>query len=206
MRTTIGLLCVVGLLASSAALAGSGDKSKTGTGKSGTATGTAQKSDMTEAQALGVMLTANAGEVAVGQAVAARTTNPEVRSYAMKLLDDHLSANRDLLKLAENTKMVPADSPARGSLMDDTNKELADLWNKEAGADLDKMFLTSSIEDHAKDLKMIDEKLTNSVTTPELKQQLTTLRATIAGHLDEACRLGTPMGISSADCGQRGTE
>lgn len=205
MRTTLGLLLVAGLLASSAALAGSGDKSKTGMGKSGTATGTAQKGDLTEAQALGVMLTANAGEVAIGQAVAARTSNADVRTYATKLMDDHMASNKDLLKLAENTKMVPADSPVRGQLTDDVNKELADVWAKDT-AELDKMFLTAAIEDHAKDLKMIDEKLMTSVTTPELKQQLTTWRATIAGHLDDACRLGTPMGISSADCGQRGTE
>ncbi|MFN7144239.1 MAG: DUF4142 domain-containing protein [Myxococcota bacterium] len=207
MRTTI--ILVAGLLVSTAAIAGGGDKTKTGTmDKTGTGMGTATKGTLTEAQALGVMLAANSGEVSIGQAVAARTTNPEVRRYAMQLVDHHMAANKDLLGITEKAgAMVPMDSPLRDQLSNDVHKELTNLWSREAGADFDKMFLTAAIEDHAAHLKLIDQQLMPAVTTANLKDELTAMRATIADHLKDACGLATPMGVQSTDCAQqRGTE
>jgi len=162
----------------------------------------ADKDTLSEAQAMGAMLTSNAAEVNIGQIMAARTADPKVRAYATRLLDDHLSANRDLLAMIERSGTYAVESKLRDQMYADGQKEVANLWMMEPGAALDKKFLTQTIDDHVADLAAIDTRLLPSVSTAEVKTAFTAMRATVAGHLQEACQLGAPMGIQAKGCMQ----
>jgi putative membrane protein len=168
-----------------------------------TGVGAAQAADkdaLTEAQAMGVMLMSNAAEVQIGQAMAARTADPKVRAYAMRLLDDNLKANRELLGIVENTGILAADSKLRDQRYAAGMKEVGALWTTEPGTALDKKFLTEAVEDHVEYLEIIDTRLLPSATTEELKTSFTAMRATMAAHLQEACQLGAPMGVDAKGC------
>jgi putative membrane protein len=116
-------------------------------------------------------------EVQSGQLAANKASDDKVKQFANKLVEDHQSANNELVQLA-NTKGL--ELPAAPSRSERRNIE---KLGKESGSRFDQDFAKIEIKDHEKDIKKF-EKASGKVKDPELKawidKQLPHLREHLA--------------------------
>ncbi len=159
-----------------------------------------KKDVLTESQALGAALASNLSAYQTAAIVAARTQDPEVRSYAMRVVQDYEKANRDLLNLVEKGNLTVADSPLRDKIVSAANKDMGTMWSKEAGAELDKQFLTYMIEDQRNDLTNFDQSMIPGARSKDLKDVLTNERMVANEHFQQACTLGRRLGAETEGC------
>ena len=88
-------------------------------------------------------------EVDLAKLASERATNPEVRNYAQKLVEDHTKVNAELTTLATQ-KSVKLDTD------DDKDRSYKRL-SKKSGADFDQEFVEHMIDAHEKDIKMFEK-------------------------------------------------
>ena len=102
-------------------------------------------------------------EVQAAQLGSAKATNPEVKSFASKLVDDHQQANNELVQLANAKKVELPAAPPKGK------RHEVEKLGKASGADFDKKFIEQvGIKDHQADIKKF-EKASKDVKDPQLK-------------------------------------
>ncbi len=118
------------------------------------------------------------GEVDISRVVADRTMNPEVRTFAQKMVDDHGSANEAIAKLAASKGV---DLPARD--MDDATK-----WSKKSGKDLDEDYMDKMVSDH-KDAVELFQKEADKGEDAETKAFARDTLPTLQHHLEMAMDL-----------------
>jgi putative membrane protein len=88
-------------------------------------------------------------EVHVAQMGIERGTNPKVKSFARRLVNDHAKANQELIALAKTKRVqLPADDPKIASSM---------TIAKKTGADFDKEFAKMMIDDRQKTITMFEK-------------------------------------------------
>ncbi len=156
---------------------------------------------VTQDEALGIALTANAAEVEYGMAMIGRATDPDVRAFAQRLIKDHGDSNTRLLSLIKPDGTIkPVNSAMRSRAFADANDQVDAYWSGDAGVELDRKFMTEMIADHAADLRDLDNVLLPAATNVEFKQALTSLRSSVADHLRNACSIGKRLGSDTKDC------
>ena len=136
-------------------------------------------------------------EVEVSQLAASKATNPDVKSFASKLVDDHQQANNELVQIANSKKVELAAAPPRGK-----RREVEKL-GKLSGAEFDKQYLRQvGLKDHEKDIKKF-EKASKDVKDPQLKAWVDKTLPHLREHHAMALKL-SGGGNSSAAMGNRG--
>lgn len=108
---------------------------------------------------------ANSGmfEVDIAQLAASKATDPQVRSFANMLVDQHTAANNELVKIA-NARGVELPPAPRHSLRSEVDK-----LGKKTGAEFDRDFVRQvGIKAHEQDIKTF-EKAGKDVKDPELR-------------------------------------
>jgi putative membrane protein len=88
-------------------------------------------------------------EVNLAQLAAERASNPDVRAFAQKLVDDHSKVNSELHSLA-NTKSVDLD-------LDNDKDRAYKRLSAKSGADFDREFIDHMIDEHEDDIKMFEK-------------------------------------------------
>lgn len=134
-------------------------------------------------------------EVQAGQLAVSRASNPQVKAYAQRLVDDHSKANDELTQIA-NAKGV--ELPAAPKRSD--RREIEKLAKK-TGGDFDKEFVKNAVKDHKKDIKEF-EKAAKDLKDPDLKafagKTLPVLRdhLALAEQLEKSRNNAAAMGAS----------
>jgi len=116
-------------------------------------------------------------EIALAKLAAERATNPEVKSFAQKLVDDHTQVASELSGIASQ-KNVKID---KDNDKDRTYKRLS----KKSGADFDQEFVEHMIDEHEKDIKMF-EKAANDAKDPDVKAFASKHVDHLRSHLQQA--------------------
>jgi putative membrane protein len=134
-------------------------------------------------------------EVQAGQLAANKASDDKVKQFANKLVEDHQSANNELMQLA-TTKGVelPAAAP-RGKRRD------LEKLGKDSGSKFDDKFVKEQVKDHEKDIKKF-EKASGKVKDPQLKAWIDKTLPTLRQHLAMAEKL--KQGGDAAAMGNRG--
>jgi putative membrane protein len=116
-------------------------------------------------------------EVHMGQLASERAANPAVKSYGQRLVTDHAKANEELTSLAskKNVTLPPDDAQMATSLP----------IGQKSGADFDREFTKTAVEDHKKDIAMF-EKEANSGGDPDVKDWANKTLPTLRAHLSDA--------------------
>jgi putative membrane protein len=128
---------------------------------------------------------ANSGmfEVQVGQLAASKASDPNVKSFASTLVDQHTAANNELVKIA-NAKGVELPAAPKRALRRDIEK-----LGKKNGDEFDRDFVRNvGIKAHEKDIKMF-EKASKDVKDAELKAFVDKTLPTLREHLAMAEKL-----------------
>lgn len=137
-------------------------------------------------------------EVEVSRLAAERATNPEVKSFASKLVEDHQNANNELVQLANAKKVELPAAPPRGK------RQAVEKLGKLSGAEFDKRFMEEvGIKDHKADIKKF-EKASKDVKDPQLKAWVDKTLPHLREHLAMAQKIqgakpdGAAMGHTGA--------
>jgi putative membrane protein len=128
-----------------------------GAAASGTATlSNADKKFVEEAAAGGM------AEVELGKLAEQRATNPQVKQFGSRMVQDHGKANDELKSLASSKGVqVPAALPK-------SKQADVDKLGKMTGADFDKAYMKHMVDDHKHDVSMF-EKQSKSGQDSDLK-------------------------------------
>jgi putative membrane protein len=128
---------------------------------------------------------ANSGmfEVEIGQLASAKASDPNVKSFAGMLVDQHTAANNELVKIA-NAKGVELPAAPKRSLRRDVEK-----LGKKNGEEFDRDFVRNvGIKAHEKDIKMF-QKASKDVKDADLKAFIDKTLPVLQQHLAAAEKL-----------------
>ena len=122
-------------------------------------------------------------EVQVSQLAASKATDPQVKSFAGMLLDQHTAANNDLVKIA-NAKGVELPAvPGHGK------RRAIDRLGQRQGADFDEHFVREvGIKDHEKNIEMF-QKAGKNVKDADLRAFIDKTLPSLRDHLALAQKL-----------------
>ena len=135
-------------------------------------------------------------EVQVAQLAASKASDPNVKSFAGMLVDQHTAANNELVKIANARGVELPAAPGRG-----LRRDIEKLGNKN-GEEFDRDFVRDvGIKAHEKDIKMF-QKASKDVKDPELKAFVAQTLPHLQEHLAAAEKL-PQSGRNAAAMGNR---
>jgi putative membrane protein len=135
-------------------------------------------------------------EVQVAQLAASKATDPNVKSFAEKLVKEHTEANNELVQLANSKKVELPAAPPRAKRRD------IEQLGKRTGSEFDQAFVREvGIKDHEKDIKMF-EKGSEKAKDPQLKAWIDKTLPHLREHLAMAQKL--PQAGRAADASSMG--
>jgi putative membrane protein len=130
---------------------------------------------------------ANQSEIDEGRLAQTKASNPEVKSFADTLVQDHTAALNDLMKLMRdmNAEVSPQENAATAG------QQPSEMQNLQ-GAAFDRAFIDKEVTGHEKTLEEL-RSFEGSAQNPDLKNYISNLIPTIQKHLDEAQDLQNKM-------------
>lgn len=131
----------------------------------------ADKQFVTEAAAGGM------AEVELGKLAAQKATNPDVKRFAERMVQDHSKANKQLTDLA-NSKGITVPKE-----LDPKHQQTLDSLSKLSGAKFDQAYMDEMLKDHAKDVSDF-EKQAKSGKDQEIVDFAANELPTLKDHLD----------------------
>jgi putative membrane protein len=180
MATLTGLLALApGLLAQNQGTSGSmGSSSKTTTKSTKSTMTTTSTSKLSASDSKFVKEAAVGGmeEVQLGQLAAQKATDPDVKNFGQKMVDDHSKANDQLKQVASQKGItVPSSLPA-------SKQKDVDKLNKLNGAAFDKAYVSMMVQDHKKDVAEFKKESTKAKDT-DVKGFASSTLPTLQDHL-----------------------
>ncbi len=125
-------------------------------------------------------------EVQLGQLATTKASDPDVKAFGQRMVDDHTKANDQLKSIAQNDNMtLPTSLDA---------KDQAEYTKLQAlsGADFDREYMRDMVKDHQKDVKEFQKEANDghdpqikgfaSQTLPVLQEHLKMAETTRAKH------------------------
>lgn len=120
----------------------------------------------------------NNAEVAVATLGAARATDPAIVEFAKALVDDHSSAQKELLAIAAKRAVVLPDS------LGEQQRSFDEVVDEE-GERFEDLFMARMIEDHQNAIPLYQAQISDG-TDPLLKEYAATMLPKIQAHLAKA--------------------
>ena len=118
-------------------------------------------------------------EVALGNLAKEKASDPGVKEFAQRMIDDHSKANVELKALA-NKKGVAVPSEA-----DSKSKKELDRLSKLSGNEFDRAYMKLMVSDHQKDVAEFNKEV-NSATDSDVKAFVEKTLPTLQQHLQMA--------------------
>src|ERR1700751_2417859 len=118
-------------------------------------------------------------EVKFGQLATEKASNPDVKAFGQKMVDDHTKLNDQMKQMASAENMtLPNDIDAK-------DQAEYDRLSKLSGADFDKAYMRGMVKDHQTDVKEF-QKEASSGKDPQIKQLASTALPILQSHLQMA--------------------
>ncbi len=136
-------------------------------------------------------------EVQAAKIAASKAADPDVKSFASMLVDQHSAANNELVQLANGKNVELPAAPPRSKRRD------IEKLGKLSGKELDQRFVREvGIKDHQQDIKKF-EKASKDVKDAELKAWIDKTLPHLREHLAAAQKL-PQSGVDASAMGNRG--
>lgn len=134
---------------------------------------------------VGIVATANQGEIDQGNAAATRATNPDVRAFAQMMVADHTTALGAIRDTSARAGITAADNDTTAALQRTSRETITNLATY-SGADFDRQYMQTQVDLHQWLLTALDQHLIPLATNRDLRSLLETQRVTVAAHLEQA--------------------
>jgi putative membrane protein len=105
----------------------------------------------------------NFAEIKVSQLALSKTQNPDVRSFAQQMIDDHSKANSQLAQLAKTKNLKVPDEP------DMMHKASMKLLQAKSGESFDSAYIEQMNKDHQKTIDLFQSAASSSKVDPDLQ-------------------------------------
>ncbi len=122
---------------------------------------------------------ADQNEIALSKLAQQKATNPDVKAFANKMVDEHTQMTDTLKPFAASRALTPPTGPDA-----DHQKEL-DKLNGLSGADFDKEYMSQMVTDHTKALSAFTTEAKDS-NDPKLKAAVIEGKTHVAAHKNMA--------------------
>lgn len=163
----------------------------TNPGKSARARATAQ-SGLSDANIAAIVVAANTIDIENGRLAVARTTNPDVKAFAERMVTDHTAVNEQAAALVTRLKITPEASPTSEALLRNAEQTRSALRAQDGPA-FDKAYVDNEVAYHQAVLDALDSSLLPNAHNPELKALLASVRPAFVAHLDHAKQIQSAL-------------
>jgi len=150
---------------------------------------------LSDGQILGVVHTANQGEIAQGKLAEERATDPRVKHFAAMMVAEHTEMDDKGAGLGAKAGMPTGDSPISLSVQMNGDHAMSELKSK-TGAEFDKAYIAAQVTEHQAVLDTIDQRLMPSASNDDLKALLRGARSKVAEHLERAKYVQSQLGTA----------
>jgi putative membrane protein len=186
----VGLGCALAL--SAAGQMGGKTPAQTQPGGDQAQTGDQGKSDVKAGPALDQKfvkkaMEASLGDVEMGRLALQKSTDSQVRHFAIQETDDHGKILDDLKQVAQQLSMSVPDGPSKGDLKD------IDKLKALSGDAFDQAFLKEAAKRHKDEDKSYKDEA-RTTTSPQLKDLITQEDQILGSHLQQAQQLAQAKG------------
>lgn len=124
----------------------------------------------------------NLAEIQTGRIALDKSSSPQVKEAAQRIVDDHTKANDQLMTLAQRQQVtLPTEPMAK-------DKKEAEKLQSMSGTAFDKAYARMLVKDHKKDIKMYSMESQKAKDT-ELRQYASTTLPVLKTHLQMAEQL-----------------
>lgn len=140
---------------------------------------------LTDGQIMQVLANVDSGEIEQAQVALSKSTSPAVRQFAQHMVDQHTQSQQDAQQLSAETKIIPSPSDPANEVHTKGSNVLDKLNNADATS-FDKTYIQAQVQQHQDVLKMLNEKLIPSASSPELRNTLEKTKSMVQQHIDMA--------------------
>lgn len=148
---------------------------------------------MSDENIAAVVLAANNADIENSRLAASRATDPEVKGFAERMMQDHTASNQKAQDLAARLNLTPQENQTSTGMKNAQESIRMSLQGR-SGADFDRAYVENEVALHQTVLDAIDQTLLPNAQNAELKQLLTETRPVIQGHLEHARQLQAKLG------------
>ena len=138
-----------------------------------------------DSQIAAIVVAANRLDMQAGELALSVSKDATVRRFAMRMITDHMAANRAASNLATRLGLTPRENDASRALQEAGKRSLDEL-RQLAGAEFDAAYLAHEVAFHEEVITTLDEILIPSARNPELATLLRKVRPNFDTHLEHA--------------------
>jgi putative membrane protein len=180
--------------ASSSAANNSGSTSSSASPQGATSKSSGQKLSHADKAFIEDAAKGGMAEVQTGQLAAQKGSDPAVKEFGNRMVQDHGKANEELQQLAQSKGV---QMPSKEKFMD---RHEANKLQKLSGADFDREYSQHALKDHQKDVKKFQE-AANKLKDPDVKAWAQKTLPVLQEHLAMAQKLPGVNGQQDASSG-----
>jgi putative membrane protein len=152
----------------------------------------------TDPEIAAIVVTANQIDIDAGKLAQTKSTNPEVKKFAERMVEDHTSVNAQASALAQKLNLTPQESETSRSLKKSAEQTMTRLQSLE-GAAFDRAYVDNEVAYHQAVIGVMDKQLVPGAKNAELKKLLVQSGPAFTAHLKHAQQLQKSLS------GQQGT-
>jgi putative membrane protein len=132
-----------------------------------------------------IILAANNTDLSYARLVPARSSNPEVKAFAQRMLTDHTLLNARINDIAMRDRITAEDNAVSLDFRDHSAAR-RDILRELEGAKFDSTYIANEVQYHQELLDAISGILIPSTKSGELRDFVTSLRPAVSAHLAHA--------------------
>lgn len=137
------------------------------------------RANSNDAKFIDKMAVDGTAEVELGKLAEQKSSNPQVKTFAQRLVSDHTKANQQLMSIAQRDGATPPKSA------DKEHSALQARLAKLNGQAFDRAFVQAQVEDHQKDIRYLQQQA-QAVQDPNLKSFIRETLPVMQQHLQMA--------------------
>ena len=152
------------------------------------ATAAEDRANLNDAEIAAIVVAANQIDIDAGKLAESKSTNPEVKAFAHRMITDHTDVNKQATDLATKLKLTPEESTLSRAMKSDAKRNM-DRMKKLSGKAFDKLYLNDESSFHNAVIDTVDSKLLPSAENVDLKSLLVKVRPALVSHREHADKL-----------------
>lgn len=136
-------------------------------------------------------------EVELSQVAAQKATQPQVKQFAQRMVEDHTAMNGKLMGEAQRHKIKSTGTYGTPPLKPGEQAEMTkDQLESLSGDKLDKAYMQRMIQDHVQAVSLFQDEAKNGKDT-QLRDLASAALPTLQDHLKQAREIGGKIGVQS---------
>jgi putative membrane protein len=135
-------------------------------------------------------------EVQFGKLASQKASDPEVKQFAQKMVEDHTKANQKLEAIAKGMNFAAPHA------LKPEDQEAYDRLSKLSGEAFDRAYVQHMVKDHQKDVQLF-RTYSTSASSPEVKAFASSTLPTLQKHYEEVQQLQQQVGGARATTGAK---